>query len=740
MIKSQDKAKTFFMKNILLLLLGLMISVVFFILTHNLVNNTVQGLESNWQRHQNIHEPQRQAILNISLRSGYDGFIHHFKNYILRRDESYFLATLEDYQALQAYKNNLSSVTTNQVLTDRLDHFFAVIDTYMEKLMLAETMITSQKITPSDLDKLVVVDDSEAILAMQSIFQLLESETHTANDEVKTYVDNLGTVIVTISLMSIPLLILVGVGIYISNSARKLILETEQLAQQAFHASEAKSKFLANMSHEIRTPMNGILGISRLIGDAPTEHERNQLIAQISTSADALMRVINDVLDYSKIEQGMLTIDPQTTNIEELMCDIGRLMEPSATQKGIELLCPANSVSKSLVVIDSVRVRQVLLNLISNAIKFTSKGYVAVYVDLKQTTTNNVSLCFSVQDTGQGINQDDIKDIFNRFTQLKDSDANSGGTGLGLAISTQLVELMGGEITAESTFGEGSKFEFTLECQLDQFIPIDPPPIKESYVIACFQNGIYKSLLTSLFSNWKRKFDFTTSLDELSALAAGSHSEETILIIDCALVAETGSENIYPLKKPNIKTIVAHSTATDCRQYFSTDLADDVILKPIKASELFNSLSKLGTSFNTSSTQPDNDFDELPRFSARVLVAEDDLINQTVVSGLLNKLNIKFDIVGNGLEAIQALQQNEYDLILMDCMMPEMDGLVATQRIRQNEAGKQHANITVIALTANAIEGAKEECLTAGMNHYLSKPIDINELIAVFNKYLKPHC
>jgi signal transduction histidine kinase/DNA-binding response OmpR family regulator len=513
-------------------------------------------------------------------------------------------------------------------------------------------------------------------------------------------------------------------------------------------ASKAKSQFLASMSHEIRTPMNAILGMTNMAAKIAKTAKMRQYLAIIQDSGKALIALINDILDFSKIEAGRLDIECTNFNLRETVESLADLFGKQAAEKGLELLINVRGNPPCTIMGDPLRLRQILINLVNNAIKFTEKGEVTITAHCEKQTPDQAILHCSVRDTGSGINHDQIKQLFNEYTQADSSTSRLyGGTGLGLAISRQLVTLMGGEISADSEPDKGSTFHFTIRVQLQpletQQPLIFPASVSGARVLVATDHpGLRETLLEMLT-------DFGCKAESFSPLKANGSplpnarltQDHALLVLDRSIVgldlpiflAERAANQPDGLVTPVI--ILTHlDTETDLDGIKG---CPGVILlnKPIKQSHLYEAIAAcLGTATTSLSPLSPPEKNDINQFKTligkQVLVVEDNLTNQMVASQLLTRVGILVDIAGNGQEAIVALQSKSYDAVLMDVMMPVMDGLGATRAIRQT----LRLDLPIIALTANAMKGDREKCLEAGMDEYLTKPVEMERLYQALEK------
>ena len=508
--------------------------------------------------------------------------------------------------------------------------------------------------------------------------------------------------------------------------------------EEAERASQVKSEFLANMSHEIRTPINGIMGMLQLLDQGSLDEENIRKVKLASTSAESLLKIVNDILDFSKIEADKLAFESVEFNIQELLEDVVLSLSCSPQAETLNFTLDTVDIPSPWVLGDPTRVKQVLVNLINNAIKFTDHGDIHVQAEVNRQSQHHCQFVCRIMDTGIGISPEDQSKLFSSFSQVDASTTRKfGGTGLGLAITRKLCQLMGGDIQVESAKGEGACFEFWV--QLSTVSKVSPlkkiPEFSQWTVWVVDGNENHRLTLGRQLDSWGIKYQLFEDLPESNG------SAPDMLLVDSRQLNE---ENTGLLRKrwPNAIAVSTLPFTQDSKQLVPVKL-DDQLYRPVAASNLYNLLCHwlVQPGETWESQDPSLSAPKYPPFwqiMPRILLVEDNEINRMVAQALLKQFSLDCDVVEDGQRAIDHLSQSDpYDVILMDCQMPNLDGFATTKEIRQGNAGEQHRNAVIIAMTANALQGDREKCLASGMNDYVSKPLDVGLVYQTLKQWLE---
>jgi signal transduction histidine kinase/CheY-like chemotaxis protein len=682
----------------------------------------------------------RDAILKraISINSMLATDDHSFRDEELLRFYSY----ADDYRDLRKKLVGLGIDQQEKEFHERLE--VAANEAQSSNRITAELLLQSSA-TPN-LATAVKVGLSKQKILLDVLDELIVlHQQHTANavQSNKNDYQFIWLMLLTLGIVVIAVGILIAhlVTRNVRNKSQELREKNAELLlaySQAEDATKAKSTFLANMSHEIRTPMTGVLGMLDLLRDTKLVSEQQYFIDTAYNSAEALLTVINDVLDFSKVEAGKVDYESIPFDLPHLLEEVVGLYAKEVQGKGVEIVCYVDSAVPDYALGDPTRLRQILNNLIGNAVKFTHDGEILVGLEYSSTSESEVDrqLKFTISDTGIGISESAKELIFNTFTQADESTTRKfGGTGLGLSISQQMVSLFDGKIGVESTEGEGSTFWFTVN-----LLPSDRRSM-------CREKECFDGLRVYIFSRsagMKKAISSLLNYWGCTVITEGPQAGEVnIPIVDLAIldVDELVSKNItdvYNLRKHvvNAKYSIgvfrlAESDATGKVEHFNLDAS---ISRPVRRSPLFKAISLL---LGSDADNLDEEKNSPPRIapnkrSSTVLLVEDNPVNQQVTSAILHKQGYKVDIANDGLQALSLFHSNNYLTVLMDCQMPVMDGFEATRKMRDFESNEKLTPTPIIALTANAQEEDRQACLNCGMDYFLVKPVRFQAITDIF--------
>ncbi len=528
-----------------------------------------------------------------------------------------------------------------------------------------------------------------------------------------------------------------------TNKLEKTVSELHKAKQIAEEATKAKSSFLANMSHEIRTPLNGIIGMADLMmQDELSELQKERLI-DLKNSGESLLEIINEILDISKIEAEKLELEDVEFNLRELLEKVVRLLSVKTLKTDIELVASLTPDLPQKVVGDPTRLRQVLINLLGNAIKFTKQGEIGVHIIKRKETEDHINLEFAVEDTGVGIAKEKQSKLFQSYEQAdKSTTREYGGTGLGLPISKKIVDLMGGDLKLKSTEGKGSRFYFEIKfkkspereeaCTLSH-----QTQNKDLRFLVIDDNETSQRIIGYYLDHWNFSYDAVSDLKKAKDAIANNNYD--VIFVDTVMPEFPGIKELKQfydktLSKSNAQIVImpTSKSAVNMSKYQEMGLKYH-IYKPVLQQDIKKVLETLFSGDKEENKKKQSEEKAGNNHQLRILLAEDQKINRKIVSGLLSKYKWEIIEAVDGQEAFEKATTDSYDLILMDVQMPRMDGYEATRKIRESEGNSKHTPI--IAMTAHAMKGDKEKCLAAGMDHYLTKPINTAEVVKIINEY-----